>query len=359
MGIWTVKSPDPTVSKHEQEEHMLSREETHVVELFRKAKESVVHILSLTKRELALDVQRSDATQGTGTGFVWDASGRVVTNFHVVSDAAQVRVRTSALPDGEYFTAQVVGFDHERDIAVLSLEKKEGCDFPPALPRLKGGKDLLVGQRVFAIGNPFGLEHTLTTGVISGVGREIVPRRSGRPMFNIIQTDAAINPGNSGGPLLNSAGAVIGMNSAIASPSGVFAGVGFAIPVTTLEQTVNEIIASGFVLRPALGVFFAPEALCRRLGIESGLLVLGTRKDGPAEKAGIRSTKRDINGKLHLGDIIMKMEDRKVDRIADVFRELDKRKVGDKVRVQLQREDKLVDVDVVLEALKDSPVAKL
>lgn len=164
-------------------------------------------------------------------------------------------------------------------------------------------------------------------GVISGLGREIVPRRSGRPMFNIIQTDAAINPGNSGGPLLDSNGRVIGMNSAIASPSGVFAGVGFAIPAVTLEQAVSQILSTGTVSRPALGLFFAPESLCRRLGLENGLLVLGTRKNGPAEKAGIQSTKRDKNGKLHIGDVIVKIGDKEVSRIADVFRELDTKKV--------------------------------
>mmetsp|Transcript_25247 Transcript_25247/g.99673 ORF Transcript_25247/g.99673 Transcript_25247/m.99673 type:complete len:219 (-) Transcript_25247:617-1273(-) len=198
---------------------------------------------------------------------------------------------------------------------------------PDPLVRVKAQQQLFVGQKVFAIGNPFGLEHTLTTGVISGLGREITRKAAGRPMFNIIQTDAAVNPGNSGGPLLNSRGFVIGMNSAIASPSGVFAGVGFAIPASTLETVVREILSAGHVMRPALGVFFAPEALCRRLGIEDGLLVLGTRKAGAAEKAGLKSTKRDASGKLHLGDVVVKLDGNKTDRIVDIFRHLDRKKV--------------------------------
>mmetsp|Transcript_25249 Transcript_25249/g.99684 ORF Transcript_25249/g.99684 Transcript_25249/m.99684 type:complete len:369 (-) Transcript_25249:617-1723(-) len=349
MGVFDARS-----YREENGMDELCGDERAVVEMFFKAKLGVVNILSLTKRDLAVESSGSnaEAPKGTGTGFVWDDLGHIVTNNHVINDAAEIRVRTASLPDDKYFTADLVGADEERDVAILRLEAESGLQMPDPLVRVKAQQQLFVGQKVFAIGNPFGLEHTLTTGgeplmsllflrrspnlwcwlfcvagVISGLGREITRKAAGRPMFNIIQTDAAVNPGNSGGPLLNSRGFVIGMNSAIASPSGVFAGVGFAIPASTLETVVREILSAGHVMRPALGVFFAPEALCRRLGIEDGLLVLGTRKAGAAEKAGLKSTKRDASGKLHLGDVVVKLDGNKTDRIVDIFRHLDRKKV--------------------------------
>jgi len=356
MGVLDARS-----SRDENGTDELCEEERAVVEMFYKAKFGVVNILSLTKRELATESSGSKAEfpKGTGTGFVWDDRGHVVTNNHVINDASEIRVRTASLPDDKYFTAELVGADEERDVAILRLDAKSGLDMPDPLVRVKAKQQLFVGQKVFAIGNPFGLEHTLTTGVISGLGREITRKTAGRPMFNIIQTDAAVNPGNSGGPLLNSRGFVIGMNSAIASPSGVFAGVGFAIPASTLETVVGEILRGGHVMRPALGVFFAPEALCRRLGIEDGLLVLGTRKAGAAEKAGLKATTRDASGKLHLGDVVVKLDGNKTDRIVDIFRHLDRKKVGESVILEVMREGRVVELSVVLEDLGKMPAARM
>uniref|UniRef100_A0A061SHF4 Protease do-like chloroplastic-like n=1 Tax=Tetraselmis sp. GSL018 TaxID=582737 RepID=A0A061SHF4_9CHLO len=209
--------------------------------------------------------------------------------------------------------------------------------------------DLVVGQKVFAIGNPFGLDHTLTTGVISGLGREIVSGTTGRPIQDIIQTDAAINPGNSGGPLLDSAGNLIGMNTAIFSTSGSSAGIGFAIPVDAIRSSVQQILTYGKVTRPVLGISFAPDQAVQQLGVQ-GVLVLDARKDGPAWKAGLQGTSRDEYGRLILGDIIVAANGKRVQRGTDLYKALDKCKEGDIVDIEVLREKYKEHVMVTLEA---------
>src|SRR5690606_24114039 len=238
----------------------LASEEKTTIELFQRTSPSVVHVTNLKVRRSGWSMNVMEIPQGTGSGFLWDTSGHVVTNYHVVrgSDLAEV-----TLSDGTRWRAALVGVEPDKDLAVLRIDA-------PA-EKLRGiaigvSKDLQVGQKVFAIGNPFGLDQTLTTGIISGLDREI-KSISGRPIQGVIQTDAAINPGNSGGPLLDSAGRVIGVNTAIYSPSGAYAGVGFAVPIDTVNRIVPQLIENGKYQPPVLGIRINDQ-ISRRLAAE-------------------------------------------------------------------------------------------
>jgi S1-C subfamily serine protease len=235
----------------------------------------------------------------------------------------------------------------DKDLAVLRIDAPKNRLRP--IP-IGTSKDLQVGQRVFAIGNPFGLDQTLTTGLISALGREIesVTRR---PIQGVIQTDAAINPGNSGGPLLDSAGRLIGVNTAIFSPSGASAGIGFAIPVDTVNRIVPELIRHGKIIRPGLGVQVAEDQLTKELGL-TGVLVVDVTAGSAAAKAGIRSTRRDSTGRVRLGDVIVAIDGKKIDAVNDLFLVLDEYKVGDTVALAVLRDGKREQVKATLEALK-------
>lgn len=280
--------------------------------------------------------------QGSGSGFIWDKKGHVVTNYHVIRGASDLRV---TLGDQSVYEADVVGYDEDKDVAVLHIDAPEDKLRPLTVG---SSSDLLVGQKVFAIGNPFGLDHTLTTGVISGLRREISSAATGRPIQDVIQTDAAINPGNSGGPLLDSAGNLIGINTAIYSPSGASSGVGFSIPVDTVSGIVEQIVKFGKVTRPVLGISFAPEQAVEQLGV-SGVLVLDAPPNGPAGKAGLRPTTRDSYGRLVLGDVITSVNGKKIANGSDLYKILDRCKVGDMVKLEVLRGDQKVSVDVTLE----------
>jgi S1-C subfamily serine protease len=264
----------------------------------------------------------------------------VVTNLHVVADADAAQV---TLKDGSAYAARVKGLSPEDDLAVLKI------DAPPdrlrPLPVGSSG-DLQVGQSVFAIGNPFGLDQTLSRGVISGLGREI-PSHTGSYMAGMIQTDAAINPGNSGGPLLDSAGRLIGVNTAIFSPTGAYAGVGFAIPVDTVNRVVPQLISHGRVIRPRIGIRIADDSLARRLDME-GVLVLGVERGSPAERAGMRGTLRARGGTIVLGDLIVGMDGKPVRNSGDLFRLLGLHAAGDTVALNLVRDRKQLDLEVTL-----------
>jgi S1-C subfamily serine protease len=241
----------------------------------------------------------------------------------------------------------VVGVAPDQDLAVLRIDAPSNR--LRAIP-IGTSKELQVGQKVFAIGNPFGLDQTLTTGVISALGREIesVTRR---PIQGVIQSDAAINPGNSGGPLLDSAGRLIGVNTAIYSPTGASAGIGFAIPVDTVNRIVPELIRYGKVTRPGIGVQIAAEQLAERLGVR-GVLVVDVVAGSAAARAGIRPTRRDESGRIRLGDIIVALDGRKVVSPNELFLELEKHKVGDVVTLSLLRDGKTVQSKVTLEAVQ-------
>ena len=282
--------------------------------------------------------------EGTGSGFIWDDAGHIVTNFHVIEKAAAAQV---TLADHSTWKARRVGVAPDKDLAVLRIDAPRDRLRP--IP-IGSSKDLQVGQKALAIGNPFGLDQTLTTGVISALGREIesVTRR---PIQGVIQTDTAINPGNSGGPLLDSAGRLIGVNTAIYSPSGASAGIGFAIPVDTVNRVVPELIRYGKIIRPGLGVQVAEDQLAAELRVK-GVLIVDVVPGSVAAKAGIRPTRRDSQGRVRLGDVIVAINGKRINSVNDLFLLLEEYKVGDVVALGLFRDGKREQVKVTLEALK-------
>ncbi|KAK7266094.1 hypothetical protein RIF29_18734 [Crotalaria pallida] len=324
----------------------LQSDELATVRLFQENTPSVVYITNLAVKQDAFTLDVLEVPQGSGSGFVWDKDGHIVTNYHVIRGASDLRV---TLADQSTYDAKVVGFDQDKDVAVLRVDAPKDKLRP--IP-VGVSADLLVGQKVFAIGNPFGLDHTLTTGVISGLRREISSAATGRPIQDVIQTDAAINPGNSGGPLLDSSGNLIGINTAIYSPSGASSGVGFSIPVDTVNGIVDQLVKFGKVTRPILGIKFAPDQSVEQLGV-SGVLVLDAPPNGPAGKAGLLPTKRDAYGRLVLGDIITSVNGKKVTNGSDLYRILDQCKVGDEVIVEVLRGDHKEKIPVTLEPKAD------
>ena len=318
----------------------LAEDEKSTIALFKGASPSVVYITTLSRRAVNF-FEMTDVPQGTGSGFLWDRQGNVVTNFHVLAGDSFV----VTLSDQSNWKATVVGAEPDKDLAVLRISAP-----PEKLPPILVGtsKGLQVGQKVFAIGNPFGLDETLTTGVVSALGRTI-ESLTGRKIQNVIQTDAAINPGNSGGPLLDSAGRLIGVNTQIASPSGASAGIGFAVPVDTVNEVVPELIAHGRIVRPRLGVVPAPEGVTHQLGV-AGVLVLAVQDGTGAAKAGLRGTDRDRDGSLVLGDIIVGVAGKDVASYDDLVTALEKQKIGDTVPVKLVRNDRTVTLNVTLTA---------
>jgi S1-C subfamily serine protease len=281
---------------------------------------------------------------GTGSGFVWDDRGHVVTNYHVVQDSDSQKV---TLGDTQY-DAKTVGFARDQDIAVLSIAAPPGRLVPM---RVGTSADLQVGQKVYAIGNPFGLDYTLTNGIVSALGRTI-QGVSGATIFDVIQTDAAINPGNSGGPLLDSAGRLIGMNTAIYSPSGASAGIGFAVPADTVARIVPQLIAHGRVIRPVIGAGFndgLSAAVTRRLGVDGALVAEVYDGTGAAE-AGLQPTRVDRRGRVVAGDIIQGIDGKPVKSVGDLLGRLGSYKPGDTVTLTLWRDDKARKVRVRLQA---------
>ncbi|MBX3465869.1 MAG: trypsin-like peptidase domain-containing protein [Planctomycetes bacterium] len=322
----------------------LAQDERAQVELFERAAPSVVNVTNLAVRRDRWTLDLAQIPQGTGTGFVWDAAGHVVTNFHVIDGAHQVVV---TLVDGTELAARVVGVFPDKDTAVLRVDPGAGRVLSPIA--LGTSADLRVGQRVYAIGNPFGLDHTMTSGIVSALEREI-QAANGRIIDGVIQSDAAINPGNSGGPLLDSAGRLIGMNTAILSQTGAYAGIGFAVPVDTVRHVVQQLIEHGRVLRPTLGVQLAAEALARRAGLE-GALVLDVVPGSPAARAGLRGTVR-AGRQVRLGDLITAIDGKGVRRPDDLLNALERRQPGDTVRLAVQRDGQRLEVEVTLEAAR-------
>ena len=320
----------------------LGADEKATIDVFREFSRSVVHITSLESHRDRMNLNVTDIPQGTGSGFVWDQDGHIVTNFHVVQLGDRARV---TLNDGSSYPAKIVGTAPDKDIAVLRITAPAAKLLP--LPLGKSA-DLLVGQKVLAIGNPFGLDQTLTTGVISGLGREIksVTQRS---IFDVIQTDASINPGNSGGPLLDSAGRLIGVNTAIYSPSGASSGIGFAVPVDTVNAIVPQLIKHGKLTRPGLGINILSDQIAQQQKID-GVVIFGVTPGGAADRAGITGTRQTQMG-WELGDVIVKLGSVDVHRSSDLFRALDNHKVGDEVDVVLENRGHRRAVKVTLQAL--------
>ncbi|NOY91858.1 MAG: PDZ domain-containing protein [Deltaproteobacteria bacterium] len=317
--------------------------EAHTIALFHRTEPAVVYITSLDVRLGGYKRDALEIPRGTGSGFVWDTEGHIVTNFHVVREGGAARV---TLSDGSVWPARLVGYAADYDTAVLKIDAPANLLSALAIGT---SHDLSVGQEVLAIGNPFGLDHSLSRGIISGLSREI-RSVSGRPIQGVIQTDAAINPGNSGGPLLDSSGRLVGMNTAIYSPSGASAGIGFAIPVDIISRVVPQLITSGRVVRPQLGVTIAERELQERLGVD-GVLVMQVGEGTPAARAGLRATRRDPQtGATALGDLIVAIDGEPVHAPRDVYRLLDAHEIGDTVQVSVKRATETVDVPVTLGA---------
>ena len=321
----------------------LTPEELLTIDVFKEASPSVVFIISteILRDRFSMDVFQ--IPRGAGTGFIYDTAGHIVTNHHVV---AAGRSWTVTLADHSKWDAEFVGAAPDKDLAVLKIHAPAAQLKPLAVGVSKG---LLVGQKVFAIGNPFGLDQTLTTGIVSALGREI-RSLTDRAIEDVIQTDAAINPGNSGGPLLDSAGRLIGVNTQIASPSGASAGIGFAIPVDTVSRIVPELIRHGRIQRPMLGVVTWPDRVSRSLGVR-GVLLREVAPGSIAEQAGLRGTSLDQTGRPRpLGDLITRINDRAVLDQNDLQDALVQFDVGDEVRVTYLRDGETRTTTVRLQA---------
>ncbi len=335
---WTTAKPRIVTPRGD-----LAGSEKSRIELFRNASPSVVHITTLEVRRNALNLNLYQIPQGTGSGIVWDDHGHIVTNFHVVQNADVAKVM---LADHTTWPATLVGFAADKDLAVLRIHAPRNSLFP--IP-IGTSNDLEVGQEVLAIGNPFGLDRTLTTGVISALGREI-ESVTDRPIRDVIQTDAAINPGNSGGPLLDSVGRLIGVNTAIYSPNQTagFSGIGFAIPVDTVNSVAQQLIAHGKVIRPGLGISTAPDQVGGELGLV-GVLILDVFPETSAEASKLRPTRRDASGGYQFGDVIVAIDGVETPTLAKLRDVLEAHKIGDEVTVLVLRDGKRTEVNVTLQ----------
>ena len=317
--------------------------ERNTIAVFKAVAASTVFVTQTRVVYDALDGDSQEVAAGSGSGFVWDAEGHIVTNYHVVKDAASLTV---TFENDKTFPARVVGVDPLKDIAVIQVGAPASLLVPV---RVAGKEPLEVGQKAIAIGNPFGLDHTLTTGVISALGRQ-VQGIGGVTIRNMIQTDAAINPGNSGGPLLDSAGELIGMNTMIYSKSGAYAGIGFAVPASTIARVVPQILRYGHPTEMSLGVQVDPAGRIEsRFGIE-GVVVLAVPPGTLAARAGLRGLQRTADG-LALGDVIVGLDGTKIASYDDLYNALDTHKAGDVVDVALVRDGKPLSVklDVLAE----------
>jgi S1-C subfamily serine protease len=337
----TAQRPDPVAQPREVSPRAdLTPAEQAVTAVFEEVSPSVAYITSIALRRDFFRLNVMEIPRGTGSGFIWDADGHVVTNFHVIRGGNRAEV---TLADQSTWEATVVGVAPEKDLAVLRIDAPTDRLRPL---RVGTSAHLRVGQDVLAIGNPFGFDQTLTTGIISALGREI-ESMDGVPIRDVIQTDAAINPGNSGGPLLDSAGRLIGVNTAIVSPSGGYAGLGFAIPVDTVNWVVPELITNGQIRRPVLGVDLVSDHAVRRLGLDGALVGSVVRGSG-ADDAGLQPTYRSRSGRWVLGDLIVAVDGEPVRSSGELRLALERRRPGETVQVSVERDGRRVDLDVRL-----------
>jgi S1-C subfamily serine protease len=321
----------------------LAADEQSTIEIFQAASPSVVYIATTAALLSPWTRNLMEVRRGTGSGVVWDRDGDIVTNWHVVEEARSARV---GFTDGRSYNAELIGASPEHDLAVLRI----GASAAGLRPILIGSSgDLRVGQTVLAIGNPFGFDSSLTTGVVSALDRTI-EADGGREIHGLIQTDAAINPGNSGGPLLDSAGRLIGINTAIFSPSGSFSGIGFAVPVDVVNRVVPQLIAHGEYVRPRIG-FYGDDDIGRQvldqLGIE-GVLVLRVEPQSPAARAGLQGTNVTGAGEIIPGDIIQRVDGKPVTSMTELTDLLEGYKVGDNVVLDVRRNGTQASLEVTL-----------
>jgi S1-C subfamily serine protease len=321
----------------------LAADEQTTIAIFETVSPSVVFITTTEQSVSPWTRDLTEVRRGTGSGFVWDDRRHIVTNWHVVADVSAAWVR---LADQRSFRAELIGKSPAHDLAVLRISGVWQAPRPVAIGR---SADLRVGQKVLAIGNPFGFDYSLTTGVVSALDRTIYNERSGE-IRGLIQTDAAINPGNSGGPLIDSAGRLIGINTAIFSTSGTFAGIGFAVPVDTINRVVPELIARGRYVRPRIGIRgddVLSRPLLEQLGVQ-GVLVLGVIPGSPAEAAGLLETGIAATGEISPGDVIEQLDGEPLRSMADLIDALERYQVGDRVRLQVFRDGRRIEVPVAL-----------
>ena len=322
----------------------LALDERATIELFEQSRDSVVFI-STTKLVRDFWTRNVFAVpRGNGSGFFWDDAGHIVTNFHVIQGASEATVK---LADGRDYKAALIGVSPSHDIAVLKIGV--GFKRPSPIP-IGTSFDLKVGQKVFAIGNPFGLDWTLTTGIISALDRSLASE-NGSAIEHLIQTDAAINPGNSGGPLLDSAGRLIGINTAIYSPSGASAGIGFAVPVDTIMRVVPQIIDKGKYIRPSLGISVDErfnDRIVRSLNIQ-GVVILNIAPGSAAEKAGLKGAIISLEGNITPRDIIIAINGKKVDSVSKLLARIDDFNVGDTVILTVYRNEQIREVNINLQ----------
>jgi S1-C subfamily serine protease len=333
----------PVTLKQTSPKQELYFDEKQTIKLFQEASPSVVFITTKVNVRDFWSRNIYTVPKGTGSGFVWDNKGYIVTNYHVIKDASEANVRFN---DGKNYKASLVGASIEHDLAVLKifspLDKKEPLKIGTSF-------DLKVGQKVFAIGNPFGLDYTLTSGIVSALGRTL-EMDNNFIIENLIQTDAAINPGNSGGPLLDSSGRLIGVNTAIYSPSGASAGVGFAVPVDIVNKVVSAIIAKGEYRRPTIGIVINEELnqmIQKEQGIK-GVVILDVKNGSSAQLVGLKGSKIDMYNNIILGDIITHINGKKVSSITKLLNILDSYHIGDKVSVDYIRDTKTNRVEITL-----------
>jgi len=323
----------------------LAADEKATIQLFENSRDSVVYI---TTRAQVQDFWSRDifsVPRGTGSGFIWDEAGHVVTNFHVIQNASEATIR---LANGKDYSASLVGASPIHDIAVLKIKVSQKLS--PPLP-IGTSRDLKVGQKVYAIGNPFGLDWTLTNGIVSALDRSLT-EENGVTVEHLIQTNAAINPGNSGGPLLDSAGRMIGINTAIYSPSGTSAGIGFAVPVDTVNRVVPQLISHGKYTRPVLGIEIDEDINQRLTSIMEikGVVILRVPSGSSAAAAGLKGIDTTRDGSIIPGDIITAVEGKAVDSVGKLIARLDDFRVGDRIRISVMRQGKSREVQVTLQA---------
>jgi S1-C subfamily serine protease len=323
--------------------HALLETEKNTIEVFRRCAPSVVFVTNSRQVRSFRGLNVTEIPQGSGSGFIWDELGHVVTNYHVIRGGDAFSV---TFGDGASYDARVVGFDPNKDLAVLRINPQDR----KLVPLQHGDSaELVVGQKVLAIGNPFGLDHTLTTGVISAVGREI-PSLAGTLIEDVIQTDASINPGNSGGPLLDSSGRLIGVNTSIVGPAGQSAGIGFAVPSSTVNRIVPQLIRFGKVRRAGLGVRILPDYVAERWVVD-GVIVRDLSPGNAAQRAGLQPLRVDRWGSVTSFDLIIGIDDEPISSYNDLYRALDGRKVGESIKVHFDRSGRRHTTDLVLQEI--------
>ncbi len=325
----------------------ITEDEKNNIVVYEKVADGVVNV---TSTAIQMDFFfKAFPTQGSGSGSIIDVKGHILTNHHVVANAQKLEV---TLADGSKWSAKLIGSDQDNDLAVIKIDApKEKLK----IISMGDSKSLRIGQKVLAIGNPFGLQRTLTTGIISSLGRTI-RSEVGTLIEDVIQTDAAINPGNSGGPLLNSEGEIVGINSAIISPTGGSVGIGFAIPVNTAKRVVPELLTKGYVTYPYIGAIIQsliPEmAKYLKLKIERGAMISEVVKDGPADKAGLKggNQKVQVGNMIVLvgGDIVVKADQHDVKTNDELIRYIREKKPGDTILLKVFRKDSFIDLKVIL-----------